>query len=138
MVGLVDRCAGGRDVGDHHSLGLAKTGRCRDGLDRISRDPNIGVAACATPAPPPGPNGGDRATVAAGRGGRTREASLWKAGERSLHPIVRSDCQWRLLPRDFSPFTILRRYLCAWRSCIRRGRSSRSIPVSAWNSRRWC
>lgn len=46
--------------------------------------------------------------------GRTRKTSL-RDVVNAIFYIAQSGCQWRLLPRDFPPFTTVQRYFYAWR-----------------------
>ena len=46
--------------------------------------------------------------------GRTRETSLREVVNAVFY-IAQSGCQWRLLPKDFPPFTTVQRYFYAWR-----------------------
>ena len=46
--------------------------------------------------------------------GRTRETSLREVVN-AIFYIAQSGCQWRLLPKDFPPFTTVQRYFYAWR-----------------------
>jgi len=46
--------------------------------------------------------------------GRTRETSLRDVVD-SIFYIAQTGCQWRLLPKDFPPFTTVQRYFYAWR-----------------------
>jgi transposase len=46
--------------------------------------------------------------------GRTRETSLREVVN-SIFYIAQSGCQWRLLPKDFPPYTTVQRYFYAWR-----------------------
>lgn len=47
--------------------------------------------------------------------GRTRETSL-RDVVNSIFYIVQSGCQWRLLPKDFPPYTTVQRYFYRWRN----------------------
>jgi transposase len=51
---------------------------------------------------------------AAKRLGRPRETALRSVLNAILY-IARTGCQWRMLPRDFPPFTIVQVYFCDWR-----------------------
>lgn len=51
---------------------------------------------------------------AAARCGRTRETPLRDVVD-AIFYIAQSGCQWRLLPREFPPFTTVQRYFYAWR-----------------------
>jgi transposase len=46
--------------------------------------------------------------------GRTRETDLRDVVD-ALFYIAQSGCQWRLLPKEFPPFTTVQRYFYAWR-----------------------
>ena len=46
--------------------------------------------------------------------GRTRETSL-RDVVNAIHYIAESGCQWRLLPKDFPPYSTVQRYFYAWR-----------------------
>ncbi len=46
--------------------------------------------------------------------GRTRRTSL-RGVVNAIFYIAQSGCQWRLLPKDFAPFTTVQRYFYAWR-----------------------
>jgi len=46
--------------------------------------------------------------------GRRRETDLRDVVD-AIFYIVQSGCQWRLLPKDFPPFTTVQRYFYAWR-----------------------
>jgi transposase len=49
-----------------------------------------------------------------GNRGRTRRTSL-RDVVNAIHYIVESSCQWRLLPKDFPPYSTVQRYFYAWR-----------------------
>jgi putative transposase len=51
---------------------------------------------------------------AAGQAGRPRETDLRAVVDAILY-IARTGCQWRLLPKDFPPFTTVQGYFCDWR-----------------------
>jgi putative transposase len=51
---------------------------------------------------------GDRAAFA------TRETDL-RDVINSIFYIAQTGCQWRLLPKDFPPYTTVQRYFHAWR-----------------------
>ena len=51
---------------------------------------------------------------AAKRLGRPRETDLRAVLDAILY-IARSGCQWRMLPKDFPPFTTVRGYFYHWR-----------------------
>jgi putative transposase len=46
--------------------------------------------------------------------GRTRETDL-RDVVNSIFYIAQTGCQWRLLPKDFPPYTTVQRYFHAWR-----------------------
>jgi transposase len=46
--------------------------------------------------------------------GRTRETSLRDVVD-AIFYIAQAGCQWRLLPKDFPPYTTVQRYFYAWR-----------------------
>jgi transposase len=46
--------------------------------------------------------------------GRTRETSLRDVLD-AIYYIAESGCQWRLLPKDFPPYSTVQRYFYAWR-----------------------
>ncbi len=46
--------------------------------------------------------------------GRTRETDLRDVVD-AIFYIAQSGCQWRLLPKEFPPFTTVQRYFYAWR-----------------------
>ena len=46
--------------------------------------------------------------------GRTRETDLREVVD-AIFYIAQSGCQWRLLPKEFPPFTTVQRYFYAWR-----------------------
>jgi transposase len=48
------------------------------------------------------------------RHGRTRETSMREVVN-SIFYIAQTGCQWRLLPKDFPPYTTVQRYFYAWR-----------------------
>jgi transposase len=52
---------------------------------------------------------------ASARCGRPREASLREVVN-AIFYIAQTGCQWRMLPRDFPPFTTVQRYFYAWRA----------------------
>ena len=51
---------------------------------------------------------------AAKRLGRPRETDL-RAVLNAIFYIARTGCQWRMLPKDFPPFTTVQGYFYAWR-----------------------
>jgi transposase len=48
------------------------------------------------------------------RYGRTRKTKLQDVVD-AIFYIARSGCQWRLLPKNFPPYTTVQRYFYAWR-----------------------
>ena len=46
--------------------------------------------------------------------GRTRETDL-RDVVNSIFYIAQTGCQWRLLPKNFPPYTTVQRYFYAWR-----------------------
>ena len=46
--------------------------------------------------------------------GRTRETSMREVGN-SIFYIAQTGCQWRLLPKEFPPYTTVQRYFYTWR-----------------------
>ncbi|MGH7100331.1 MAG: IS5 family transposase [Stellaceae bacterium] len=74
----------------------------RDGLRYASNTTDQEWAVIEPLLPPPA----DR--------GRRRETSLREVVN-AIFYIAQSGCQWRLLPRDFPPFTTVQRYFYAWR-----------------------
>ena len=59
---------------------------------------------------------GDHRPASAGeiRRGRPRTTDL-RAVVNAVFYIAQTDCQWRLLPKDFSPFTTVQGYFYQWR-----------------------
>jgi transposase len=51
---------------------------------------------------------------AAANCGRTRETNL-RAVVEAIFYIAQTGCQWRMLPKEFPPFTTVQRYFYAWR-----------------------
>src|SRR5271156_5268633 len=47
--------------------------------------------------------------------GRTRETSLRNVVVDAIFYIAQTGCQWRLLPKDFPPYSTVQRYFYAWR-----------------------
>ena len=47
--------------------------------------------------------------------GRTREIDLREVVN-AIFYIAQTGCQWRLLPKDFPPYTSVQRYFYAWRA----------------------
>ncbi len=74
----------------------------RDGLRYASDTSDAEWALIAPLLPPPAERG------------RTRETCL-RAVVNAVFYIAQSGCQWRLLPKDFPPFTTVQRYFYAWR-----------------------
>jgi len=50
----------------------------------------------------------------AGTGGRRRTTDL-RAVLDAIFYLLRTGCQWRLLPKDLPPYTTVQRYFYAWR-----------------------
>jgi transposase len=110
------RSAGLRDFSGYDSLVFAKTSRShvmawteitrakyrRDRLRYASDTTDEEWSVIEPHLPPPA----DR--------GRTRETRLRDVVD-SIFYIARTGCQWRLLPKDFQPFTTVQRYFYAWR-----------------------
>ena len=58
----------------------------------------------------------DRAVVAASRQGRGRPRTTdLRSVVDALFYIAQSGCQWRLLPKEFPPYTTVQRYFYPWR-----------------------
>jgi len=74
----------------------------RDGLRYASDTADAEWAVIAPHLPPP-------ATC-----GRTRETDL-RDVVNAIFYIAQTGCQWRLLPKDFPPYTTVQRYFYAWR-----------------------
>jgi transposase len=74
----------------------------RDGLRYASDTTDEEWAVIAPLLPPPA----DR--------GRTRSTSL-RAVVSSIFYIAQTGCQWRMLPKEFPPYTTVQRYFYAWR-----------------------
>jgi transposase len=74
----------------------------RDGLRYASDTADAEWAVIEPHLPPP-----------AGRG-RTRKTNLRDVVD-AIFYIAQSGCQWRLLPKDFPPYTTVQRYFYAWR-----------------------
>jgi transposase len=47
--------------------------------------------------------------------GRTRETDLRDAVN-AIYYIAQSGCQWRMLPKDFPPYSTVQRYFYDWRN----------------------
>ncbi len=75
----------------------------RDGL-RYASDTTDDEWAVNEPRLPPPP-----------RRGRTRHTRMRDVVD-AIFYIVQTGCQWRLLPKDFPPFTTVQRYFYAWRN----------------------
>jgi transposase len=74
----------------------------RDGLRYASDTGDAERAVIEPHLPPPA------------RRGRTRETNLRDVVD-AIFYIAQSGCQWRLLPKDFPPYTTMRRDFYAWR-----------------------
>jgi transposase len=74
----------------------------RDGLRYASNTTDEEWAVIAPHLPPPQLRG------------RTRETSMRDVID-SIFYVAQSGCQWRMLPKDFPPFTTVQRYFYAWR-----------------------
>ena len=74
----------------------------RDGLRYASDTGDAEWAVIEPHLPPPA------------RRGRTRETNLRDVVD-AIFYIAQSGCQWRLLPKDFPPYTTVQRYFYAWR-----------------------
>jgi transposase len=74
----------------------------RDGLRYASDTTDAEWAVIEPHLPPPA------------RCGRTRKTKLRDIVD-SIFYIAQSGCQWRLLPKDFPPYTTVQRYFYAWR-----------------------
>ena len=74
----------------------------RDGLRYASDTTDAEWAVIEPHLPPPA------------RCGRTRETSL-RDVVNAIFYIAQSGCQWRMLPKDFPPYTTVQRYFYAWR-----------------------
>ena len=75
----------------------------RDGLRYASDTTDQEWAVIESHLPPP-----------AGRG-RTRETNLRDAVD-AIYYIAQSGCQWRMLPKDFPPYSTVQRYFYDWRN----------------------
>ena len=82
---------------------------------------DLSDAAWAPVAPPPPP---------ALPGGRRRTTDLRAVLDAILH-LLRTGCQWRLLPRDFPPWSTVHHYFRAWRNAGVRVRLHRALHVRA-------
>jgi transposase len=112
-----DHKSGLRDSSDYDSLGFAKTPRSwimawtgitrpkyrRDGLRYASDTTDEEWAVIEPHLPPPA------------KLGRTRETSLRDAVN-AIYYIAQSGCQWRMLPKDFPPYSTVQRYFYDWRN----------------------
>jgi len=74
----------------------------RDGLRYASDTTDAEWAVIAPHLPPPA------------RCGRKRKTCL-RATINAIFYIAQSGCQWRMLPKEFPPFTTVQRYFYAWR-----------------------
>jgi transposase len=75
----------------------------RDGLRYASDTTDAEWAVIAPHLPPPA------------RHGRTRHTRMRDVVD-AIFYIAQTGCQWRLLPKDFPPFTTVQRYFYAWRN----------------------
>lgn len=75
----------------------------RDGLRYASDTTDAEWAALEPHMPPP---------AACGR----RRTTSMRDVVNAIFYIAQSGCQWRMLPRDFPPFTTVQRYFYAWRA----------------------
>jgi transposase len=75
---------------------------CRAGLRYESDTTDAEWAIIAPLLPPPAEQG------------RTRETEL-RTVINAVFYIAQSGCQWRMLPKDFPPFTTVQRYFYGWR-----------------------
>jgi transposase len=112
-----DHKSGLRDSSGYDSLGFAKTPRSqimawtgitrpkyrRDGLRYASDTTDEEWAVIEPHLPPPA------------KRGRTRETSLRDAVN-AIYYIAQSGCQWRMLPKDFPPYSTVQRYFYDWRN----------------------
>jgi transposase len=106
-----------RDFSGYDSLVFAKTTRSdvmawteitrpkyrRDGLRYASDTMDAEWALIEPHLPPPA------------SGGRTRETSL-RDVVNAIFYIAQTGCQWRLLPKDFPPYSTVQRYFYEWRN----------------------
>jgi len=74
----------------------------RDGLPYASHTTDEKWAVIEPLLPPPA------------KKGRKRETNMCDVVN-SIFYIAQSGCQWRMLPKDFPPFTTVQRYFYAWR-----------------------
>jgi len=74
----------------------------RDGLRYASDTTDAEWAVIEPHMPPPAPRG------------RTRETKLRDVVD-AIFYIAQSGCQWRLLPKDFPPYSTVQRYFYTWR-----------------------
>ena len=65
--------------------------------------------------------------------GRPRTTAL-RAVTDAIFYIAQSGCQWRLLPKEFPPYTTVQRYFYRWRDDGQRGRRSMTT-WSCWPAR---
>jgi len=77
----------------------------RDGL-RYASDTTDAEWAVIEPQLPPPP-----------QRGRTRHTRMRDVVD-AIFYIAQTGCQWRLLPKDFPPFTTVQRYFYAWRNSL--------------------
>ncbi len=83
--------------------GITRAKYRRDGLRYASDTTDQEWAVIESHLPPP-----------AGRG-RTRETNLRDAVD-AIYYIAQSGCQWRMLPKDFPPYSTVQRYFYDWRN----------------------
>ena len=83
--------------------GITRAKYRRDGLRYASDTSDQEWAVIESHLPPP-----------AGRG-RTRETNLRDAVD-AIYYIAQSGCQWRMLPKDFPPYSTVQRYFYDWRN----------------------
>ncbi len=75
----------------------------RDGLRYASDTTDAEWAMIEPHMPPPASRG------------RTRKTSMRHVVD-AIFYIAQAGCQWRMLPKDFPPFTTVQRYFYAWRA----------------------
>ena len=78
----------------------------RDGLRYASDTTDAEWAIIAPFMPPPATRG------------RQRTTDL-RAVVNALFYIAQTGCQWRMLPKDFPPFTTVQAYFYPWRTAVR-------------------
>ena len=83
--------------------GITRAKYRRDGLRYASDTTDQEWAVIESHLPPP-----------AGRG-RTRETNLRDAVD-AIYYIAQSGCPWRMLPKDFPPYSTVQRYFYDWRN----------------------